>query len=325
MGLVVPGRDAGGLHQRAHRTAVVGAVEQELLQQRRVARHETGTQPGHVGALGQRGEGDQVAEIRAAQARRRFKAAERCLVPEIDLRVALIGRNHKAMAVAQLEQGLPFGQRHHGAARVARRADIHQLGAGPGRHVHLGPIDREIARRVGVGEEDVGAREQRGAFVDLIERIWADDDGRRPGPVDHGLRNREQRFARTIDRQHLAGGVQRQAVAAMNPAGYRLAKRGRAGGGRVAGQPGHRAAQCLFDQRRRGMAGLADAERNRRELGVGRDAGGELPQSLERVGLQPLQQWIHAPSIPDSKPCAGRSTRGAGVQPGLRCSATTLV
>src|SRR3569623_1446747 len=52
--LVVPSRDAGGLHRRAHRAAVVGAVKQEFLHHLGVARHHAVAQAGHVVALRER-------------------------------------------------------------------------------------------------------------------------------------------------------------------------------------------------------------------------------------------------------------------------------
>ena len=48
--LVAPGGHAGGLHGRAHSAAVVGTVEQEALDERRIPRHETTAQAGHVAA-----------------------------------------------------------------------------------------------------------------------------------------------------------------------------------------------------------------------------------------------------------------------------------
>ena len=45
-----------------------------------------------------------LLEIAAAQLRCGFQAAQRRLVAEIDLGVALVGGDHEAVAVAQLEQ-----------------------------------------------------------------------------------------------------------------------------------------------------------------------------------------------------------------------------
>ena len=51
MRLVVPGNHRGGLDRGRHGAAVVGAVEQEFLQDLRVAGNETGTHARHVGAF----------------------------------------------------------------------------------------------------------------------------------------------------------------------------------------------------------------------------------------------------------------------------------
>ena len=58
---------------------------------------------------------------------------------------ALVAGDHEAMAVRQLEQRAPFFERHHGTGRVARRADVQQLGAGPGGSVDLRPVGGEVA------------------------------------------------------------------------------------------------------------------------------------------------------------------------------------
>ena len=50
-------------------------------------------------------------------------AAQRWLVAKVDFAVTLVGRDHKAMAVAQVKQLLPFGQLHHRTGWIAGRAD----------------------------------------------------------------------------------------------------------------------------------------------------------------------------------------------------------
>ncbi len=87
---VVPGRDAGRLHRRAHRAAVVGAVQQEFLDDLRVAGDEARAHARHVGALGQAGEHDQARIIGAAELVCRFQRAERRFRLEVDLGVALV-------------------------------------------------------------------------------------------------------------------------------------------------------------------------------------------------------------------------------------------
>jgi hypothetical protein len=117
---VVPGGDAGGLHHGAHGAAMVGSVEQELLDEGRVASNKATAHAGHVAAFGQTGQRDQVLEIEAPQFGRSLHAAQRWLVAKVDLAVALVRGNDKAVAIAQLKELLPLRQRHDGASRVAR-------------------------------------------------------------------------------------------------------------------------------------------------------------------------------------------------------------
>ena len=79
-----------------------------------------------------------------------------------------------------------------------------------------------------------GARENRRAFVDLIERVGADDDRIRFRVVHHGLRDRKQRLASAGDRDYLPVGVDRlDAVAPPDPVGDRDAQRLAADRGRI--------------------------------------------------------------------------------------------
>ena len=231
-----------------------------------------------------------------AQLHRGLQAAERGLVAEVDLAVALVGRDHEAVAVRQGEELLPFVERHHRAGRIARRAHEHQLRAGPDGFGDAVPVDREIARGNARRVVRLGAREQGCALVDLIERIGRDHHRlRRHGGVDHGLGQREQRLARAVDRQHLRGRVERQAVAGLEPVGEGGAQLQVAGGGRVGGQRAQAVAQRLLDEGRRGVLGFADSQADGGEFGVGRDAREQLLQPLEGIGLQPGEQGIHGP------------------------------
>ena len=69
----------------------------------------------------------------------RFQTAERRLVAEVDLAVALVAGDHEAVPVAQLEKLFPIRHGHHGAGGIARRADIHQLRARPTRRRECRP------------------------------------------------------------------------------------------------------------------------------------------------------------------------------------------
>ncbi len=291
--LVAPGSDAGPLHGRPHGAAVVGAVEQEGLHQGRVACHEAAAQAGQVAALGQAGEGDEVAEIRAAQACRGFQPAERRAALEVDLAVTLVGGDHEAVAVAEREELFPLGQRHDGTRGVARRADEEQLRALPDVLGHGVPVHREIARRIAGGVVRLRARQQRGAFVDLVEGIGADHGGAFARGVDHRLGEREQGLAGAVHGQDLGRGVHRDAVAPVQPLCAGFAQAGIACGGGVAGEAAQVVRQGLLDEGWRGMAGFAHAEADRRKAGGGLHPREELPQPLERVGLQMGEQGIH--------------------------------
>jgi hypothetical protein len=130
------------LHHRAHRAAVVGAVEQEGCF--RIAASPA-TKPERMpGTLLRLDRLVKATRLRksCAPAPRRLQPAQRRLVAEVDLRVALVAGDHEAVAVAQLEQRAPLVQRHHRAGGVAGRADVQQLRARPG-----GVVDGRPSRR----------------------------------------------------------------------------------------------------------------------------------------------------------------------------------
>ena len=293
--LVGPAGNAGGLHNRAHRAAVVGSVEQKRFDQGGIARHETTAQTGHVAAFGQAGQGDQVFEVCPAQLRCRLQSAQRRLVPEIDLAVALVRGNHKTVAVAELEQQFPFINPHHRAGRVARRADKQQLGFLPHSCGHGGPVDAEVARRLTRREPRLRTGQQRCTFVDLIKRIRADHGRSGLAGVQHRLRQRKQRLARAVNRQDLRRRIDFQApVAPGQPVAHGLPQFGLAQGTGVARQTGQATGQSVLDQLRRCMAGFANAQADGLVGRIGRDVGMQLAQPLERVGLKAGEQGVHA-------------------------------
>ena len=97
-------------------------------------------------------------------------------------------------------------------------------------HTSAGTADQSCAKPApgfGVDAVDPRAGEQRGAFVDLVERIGHDDGGAGAGAVEHGLREREQRLAAAEHGQHLRRRIERrQRVAPREPPGDRVAQRG---------------------------------------------------------------------------------------------------
>ncbi|MNV35477.1 hypothetical protein D3C71_1269250 [compost metagenome] len=153
---------------------MVRAVQQEGLDQGRISRHKTTAHAGHVAALGETGEGDQVLVVAAAELVCSLQAAQRRLVAEVDLAVALVRGNHKTIPVAQFKQLLPLRQRHDGAGGVARGTNKKQLRPLPHGVRHRVPILGEIACRVAGRVIRGRARQQGCTFIDLVERIGAD-------------------------------------------------------------------------------------------------------------------------------------------------------
>ena len=148
MGFVAPGGHAGRLHHRAHGAAMVGAIEQKLLNDGRVACHEAAAQARYIAALTETGEGDQALEVGAAQLVGGFQSAQRRFVAEINLAVALVRRDHKTVLVRQGKQFFPLRQGHDRTRGVAWRANEQQLGAGPDLGGHAVPVVGKVARRV---------------------------------------------------------------------------------------------------------------------------------------------------------------------------------
>src|SRR6185295_8047236 len=94
------------LDAQAHRRAVVGAVKQEFLQQRRVPGREPRAHARTVGSLRKAREDNQLFVTGAAELVRRLEGTERRAV-EVDLRIALVRGDHEAVAIGELEQALP--------------------------------------------------------------------------------------------------------------------------------------------------------------------------------------------------------------------------
>ncbi len=279
----------------AHRRAVVGAVEQESLDQLGVARHEARAHARRIGALGKAGEHHQPV-VAAPQLVRRLQGPERRRAA-IDLGVALVCSDDEAVAIGELEELAPFIELHHPAARVGGRTGIDELHASPG-----------IRRPIDGGS----AREERRAFVYLIEGVGTHHPSlaRR---VEHRLGEGEQRLAGAIHRQHLFFRVrQRDGISAGKPSGNRLPQLGSSRGQRIGGQPVEGVGECIFYERRGRVLWLADLQVDRRQVRWRRIAGDECAELLERVGLEFGEERIHRAGI-------------SPVQPFLRCSATTVV
>jgi hypothetical protein len=95
----------------------------------------------------------------------------------------------------------------------------------------------------------------------------------RRGRIDHALGDGEQRLARAVHRQHLVGGIgRRDAVAARQPAGDRLAQGVAAGGRGIIRQALEVGGERFLDEGRRRVLRFADGQPD-----LARPAGGRTP------------------------------------------------
>ncbi|MNI90993.1 hypothetical protein D3C73_1485960 [compost metagenome] len=100
---------------------MVGAIEQEALEDIRVTGHEARTQARQVGALGQAVEHHATLEVTAAQFGTGTEQARWWGVfVEVQLAVALIGGDHEIMLVGQCDQLLQGVHRYQCAGGIAR-------------------------------------------------------------------------------------------------------------------------------------------------------------------------------------------------------------
>ncbi len=228
------------------------------------------------------------------------------------------------MAVRKLEQQFPVFQPHDASARVGGRTGVDELHAIPRRVRQRVVSDPKAGGLVGIQVDRRGAGKYRCALVDLVERIRTDDLATTASRVDDCLREGEQGLARAVHGQHLGRRIERgQRIAPAQPARDRLAQGGGAGRRRIDSQPVERIGQCMADQRRSRMLGLADRKVDRPQGGIRGDALKQRPQPFEGVRLQRGQTRVHRRGSAPGKDSS--DTEGAGRQPRLRCSATTVV
>ena len=227
------------LDRHRQRRAVVGAVEQKARQDPGVAGDKTRAQAGCIGALGQAVKDDAALErgvthfpggLQQPGRRRGFVV--------IKLRITLIRGNDEIEALGQFQQAALHGRRHHGAGRVAGRADVNQLAAAPdfiGDAVQIGQV---IGIGGGIEEIRLRAGQQRRALVNLIEGIRHQHQRALTG-IDHRLGKGEQRLAGAITGQDVTLGIERlcrQVEAAAQPPGDALPQFRQALGGGILGE-----------------------------------------------------------------------------------------
>jgi len=144
-----------------------------------------------------------------------------------------------------------------------------------------------------IKEYRLGTGKQCCTLVDLIERVGANHQRFRRTAINHGLREREQRFTRAAHWQHFMRRVDRgERVALRQPRcngfAQRIAARG-GGVGREATQVHH---QRFLNEGRRGVLRFADRQPNRALPGRRLHAGKQLAQAFERIGLQQVEARI---------------------------------
>ena len=110
---------------------------------------------------------------------------------EIDFRITLVGRDDEAEAVGKFEQCAPDVKRQHLPRRVAGRADVEQLHAGPFVGAERIQVEIEVARRQRIQKRRLGSGQQGGTFIDLVEGIRARHQRVSFAAVDDCLGKRE--------------------------------------------------------------------------------------------------------------------------------------
>ncbi len=278
---------------------MVGTVEQEFREHVAVARREARAQARRARALGQRRERDQARIALAAEGRGGGERAQRRLAfLEVDLAVALVGDDHEAVAVGKLEEALPLLLRHHAPVGVRGRAGDHEARLRPHRRGDRVPVGPQAVRGERVHEVRARAGEQRGALVDLVERVRAEHPRVALVGIESRLHQREERFLGAVHREHLRRGIHRlEAEAARDPRGDGLAQPGLTCRGGVAREAAEVRGHRLLDEVGRGVLGLAQAEADGGHAGGRRDAGEQAAQAFEGVGLEQPEAGIHPPDF----------------------------
>ena len=214
--------------------------------------------------------------------------------------------------------------RQHGAGRVARAAQEQDLAARPGGGGHRVQVRQVAAGAVAIQVHRLGAGEQRGALVDLVERVRHQHRRRGASRVHHGLHERKQALARAVDRQHHGFGVHRcggQREPSLQPSGDGLAQLGQADGQRIAAERAQRPRQGVADERGRRVPGLADRQRNVRQRGRRLRSRQQRAQPFERVGPQQVEARVHrgalrrAPARRAGRAPRSASPAGGGARP----------
>ena len=299
VGLVAPGGGADFRDMHRHGGAVVSPIEQKPAQNVRVASDEPGTQPGQVRPFRQTVKDDTAAVIVATQRGAGLQeAGRRPTLVAIDFAVALIRRDDEIELVCLGDERVQRSDIQYRACWIAWRAQVNELRAGPDVVRHRTEVGQEAIVLRAMHEVGRRPRQQRRAFVDLVEGIGHEHDRVR-AVGNQRLRKREQRLAGAVHRQHVACGLQAagcQVEAPGCPFG--------AGGAQVFAAPGRGiGAQRAFDagrfaQRRDDEVGgrvlrLAKRQRDVRRVGLHLDTGLDGIEALKGIGVECVQSRIH--------------------------------
>ncbi len=216
------------------------------------------------------------------------EARRRRVVVEINLGVALVGRDHEVVLLRQFERVLQILLRRCGARGVAGVAQKQHFAAIPdvGRHgVEIGDVTVRCAR---VEEIRLRAGQQGRAFVDLVERVGHRHDRVLLG-ADDGLDEGEERLARAVHRQH--HGFRAHLVGAQLEAAFQPLRDGRAqldqtDGRGIAAEPMQVLAQRLEHERWRLVLRLADRHCHMGQIFRRRHACLQARELFKRIGVQ---------------------------------------
>ena len=210
----------------------------------------------------------------------------------INLRIALVRCDDETIPVGTVEESAPRVKWDDTPSGIAGRADVHELRATPLVLSHRVQIEIKPAALSLIQEHRLGPCQQRRAFVNLIEGVWADHNGVPPRCIDNRLRKREQRLARAVDRQDVTGRIEmRQAVPSPEPGRQHLAKLVESSRTRI-----HRQALEVIDQRLandtwRRVLRFADRQLNRGRRRR-RNADEKCAEPVKRVRFQARERRI---------------------------------
>ena len=178
---------------------------------------------------------------------------------------------------------------------IPRRAQVDDLARVPYGVWHSGEIRLVVVSSIAVDVVGHAVAEQGCSLVDLVEGV-RHQHPRCGLAAECRLAEGEQRFPSAGNGQNLSVRVEPNAETPRQPSADGLAQLRDTSRGRVSAQTGPEPAgiaQHLDHKLRRVVLGLADGERDVREVGGAPDAGQELSKPLEGISLQFVQVWVH--------------------------------